>query len=469
MKRLDLAENGEGEPPMPVVTTRIIAPGELQHRDCLEVDFGDTSLSGARLDDVEWQHVDRVSDIRFSSLASPRADSSLPPISKTSSHVTGGLRLEPSTPKKLVHSLRLSKSQNSLTKLKSSESGDFGFLRNNAFFDQHVEKHATHTPTARVEVREPGKSNEGSNVRTFTKSPAYQQKLMPWESARLSPVISADNINNRVIKFLAADNKLHSVPASRSKLKTSVPSRAMYPSASQNTMTSSHSTARLLASKSHERLNPAFSHSPVPRISPFPKAYPTKSRNIVRTREFKQFGPQAKSTEKGVSIRRKIEQYRKKCDEQYTDTLKRLKLEGDHDSKPSHSRPTALPFSGIDFTKILEERIHEHVADDDGVSQREKLKQASRSMVSEYATNARIEKRSLVTSSIFESRPVSRATWKTWRDVNESDAYNDVAQYIRDNDLMDAERERWITTWLEDVQSAMKNMEAESEMNLMDS
>ncbi|KAK6960431.1 hypothetical protein BgiMline_035638, partial [Biomphalaria glabrata] len=53
MKRLDLAENGEGEPPMPVVTTRIIAPGELQHRDCLEVDFGDTSLSGARLDDVE--------------------------------------------------------------------------------------------------------------------------------------------------------------------------------------------------------------------------------------------------------------------------------------------------------------------------------------------------------------------------------------------------------------------------------
>ncbi|XP_013418003.1 uncharacterized protein LOC106179050 [Lingula anatina] len=48
----------------------------------------------------------------------------------------------------------------------------------------------------------------------------------------------------------------------------------------------------------------------------------------------------------------------------------------------------------------------------------------------------------------------SAGTWRTWRDVNESDAYNDVKKYIIDNDLMNAEKEQWISSWVNSVDVA---------------
>lgn len=42
-------------------------------------------------------------------------------------------------------------------------------------------------------------------------------------------------------------------------------------------------------------------------------------------------------------------------------------------------------------------------------------------------------------------------TWKTWRGVNESYAYNDVKKYIEDNELMTDEKEDWIQKWVDTV------------------
>lgn len=51
-------------------------------------------------------------------------------------------------------------------------------------------------------------------------------------------------------------------------------------------------------------------------------------------------------------------------------------------------------------------------------------------------------------------REFSAKTWKTWRNVNESDAYMDVKQYIEDNDLMSAEKSSRIYEWMESVDPA---------------
>ncbi len=42
-------------------------------------------------------------------------------------------------------------------------------------------------------------------------------------------------------------------------------------------------------------------------------------------------------------------------------------------------------------------------------------------------------------------------TWKTWRNVNESYAYTNVARYIELNELMPEDKEKRIKEWIEDV------------------
>ena len=49
-------------------------------------------------------------------------------------------------------------------------------------------------------------------------------------------------------------------------------------------------------------------------------------------------------------------------------------------------------------------------------------------------------------------RQVSAKTWKTWRNVDESDAYDNVEKYIEENELMSPEKSARISRWIEQVQ-----------------
>lgn len=54
----------------------------------------------------------------------------------------------------------------------------------------------------------------------------------------------------------------------------------------------------------------------------------------------------------------------------------------------------------------------------------------------------------------FLRRQPSAKTWRTWRRVDESDAYSDVAAYIADNELMSPEKNARIARWIADVGSS---------------
>ncbi|KAH9496631.1 hypothetical protein Btru_009882 [Bulinus truncatus] len=407
------------------------------------------------LADLAWQHVTRSPDTRYSSLGSPPlADSSLPPISKMSFHSSGNQHSEPSTPSRFMISLGLSKSQNSLTRLSSNESGES--VGNSQIRQRRQpDKVAGHNTISSPNVKSPqvgGRyTTNGRAVADVTVNPLAKP---PWESARSSPVISADNINNRIIKFLAADNTLRSSPSRRNKLMT-FPDNALLTKSMAGARRTSHSPIMPTASTPQDKLTRALSHSPAPKNLPLVKIFQPKIKNRVFFKDNGHHVSKQKSAERSVSIRRKIEQYRKKYDEQYTDKLKRLKLDGDHENGYNGTIPSTL--SGIDFTQILEARIHQNVTDDEKMSHIERQQHVAGSKNGSGLTNGKKENRVLMTSSVL--RPTSGASWRTWRDVNESDAYNDVTKYIRDNDLMDAERERWIQSWLRDVQTAMLNMD----------
>ena len=49
------------------------------------------------------------------------------------------------------------------------------------------------------------------------------------------------------------------------------------------------------------------------------------------------------------------------------------------------------------------------------------------------------------------ARKQSAKSWKTWRNVNESYAYDDVKKYIAENELMDKEKLKWIKGWVKGV------------------
>ena len=47
-------------------------------------------------------------------------------------------------------------------------------------------------------------------------------------------------------------------------------------------------------------------------------------------------------------------------------------------------------------------------------------------------------------------------TWQTWRDINESDAYNNVQSYIEKNDLLNDDKRTVIRNWIDSVQCSTK-------------
>lgn len=156
------------------------------------------------------------------------------------------------------------------------------------------------------------------------------------------------------------------------------------------------------------------------------------------------------------SIRKKIEQFRKWHEEQYREKIKKLKQEVDHQYDIEQNkliRQVAglreTPTSKNDKSVTID---HEMVDRGSSPKSHEKMDE------DKEAINA------LSVTTDTKPRTESARTWKTWRHVNDSYAYNDVKKYIKDNELMDPEKEMWIKKWIMEVNKAMKESKFQEDL-----
>ncbi|CAL1547282.1 unnamed protein product [Lymnaea stagnalis] len=253
-----------------------------------------------------------------------------------------------------------------------------------------------------------------------------RSKRSEWN--RSFPDLSKHKPKQKVMKFLAEDNSVHLSP-----------------------------------SRDRIRISP-----PLGRVTPHCQLKETRSPAVKN-------GEKMKSFAEPFSIRSKIEQFRKWHEDQFMEKLTRLKLETGSGNGFHEPTPNSLPHSGTEITKIIETSCVESgpkatpVGDDIESSQHISLTDTQNPLADtpmgdgvfgsvvdrDIYTNLEND----ATSDQHPVRPVTSVTWKTWRDVNVSDAYCNVDKYIRDNDLMDEEREQWIRVWITNVQSAMAQME----------
>lgn len=148
------------------------------------------------------------------------------------------------------------------------------------------------------------------------------------------------------------------------------------------------------------------------------------------------------------SIRKKIEQFRRWHEEQYREKIKKLKQEVDHQyDVEQHKFARQIvglretPTSKNDHSVTIEHEIVERVCSPKSQEKMEEDKETTNALSATTDTKPRTE---------------SARTWKTWRHVNDSYAYNDVKKYIKDNELMDPEKEMWIKKWIIEVNKAMR-------------
>lgn len=168
----------------------------------------------------------------------------------------------------------------------------------------------------------------------------------------------------------------------------------------------------------------------------------------------------SKATEEPFSVRRKIEQYRRWHEEQYLQKLKRLKQDTDSENDTPKTDVNGNKEIGkkpeIDLAKILEEKslavtvkpVRNKQSGDENNNNSDAIETT---VISDITPHKR------------SRRQKSGCTWKTWRDVNESDAYSDVKKYIEDNELMNSEKESWIKAWICEVERALCTTDSHSE------
>ncbi|GFO10256.1 hypothetical protein PoB_003676100 [Plakobranchus ocellatus] len=205
--------------------------------------------------------------------------------------------------------------------------------------------------------------------------------------------------------------------------------------------------------------------------------------------------PKIYPPEEPFSIRKKIEQFRKWHEEQYIDKLKRFESDvvgggAGRESSPGGVRTGNLQNASnglVDYAKVLEGKIaagnSENVNYGDFVAVSVEIgglagkAEPQKTYLQHFGRDPETCNRKHAVTTIVsrdgpervteppQARPISAATWKTWRDVNTSDAYKDVKKYIRDNDLMDEEREAWIKSWIADVEQAMGDVGDQSPLS----
>lgn len=164
--------------------------------------------------------------------------------------------------------------------------------------------------------------------------------------------------------------------------------------------------------------------------------------------------PKLSHEEEHFSIRRKIEQFRKWHEEQYTEKLKSLKVEAEKEKQEADPKPRPLvqPVE-IDFAKILEENMKHKKQEKKDAKKGGRRRDSNGNPVSHAAADEHPE--DACSHKNRSARCKSSTTWRTWRDVNESYAYDDVTKYIEENELLPPDRVEWIHSWLGDVHEAL--------------
>ena len=153
--------------------------------------------------------------------------------------------------------------------------------------------------------------------------------------------------------------------------------------------------------------------------------------------------------DEAFSIRKKIEQFRKWHEEQYRDKIKKLKQEVDHQFEAEH-------------TKVIRNvpAVRDTPTSKNDVSMRGEMEKTS--VVSHEKMEQEEKATPILSNETSKARTSSARTWRTWRNVNDSYAYNDVRKYIEENELMDEEKADWIKKWVIEVNRAMKDVVHES-------
>ena len=157
------------------------------------------------------------------------------------------------------------------------------------------------------------------------------------------------------------------------------------------------------------------------------------------------------------SIRKKIEQFRRWHEEQYREKIKKLKQEVDHQFDVEHHK-LARQVAGVRETPTSK-NDHSVTIDHDQENDRTSSPKSQEKM-----DEGKDPVNGLSATTDTKPRTESARTWKTWRQVNESYAYNDVKKYIKDNELMDPEKEMWIKKWIIEVNKAMRDAKFKEEI-----
>ena len=157
-----------------------------------------------------------------------------------------------------------------------------------------------------------------------------------------------------------------------------------------------------------------------------------------------------------VSVRTKLEQFRQWHEKQYKEKLARLKAEAD---TPKTDKSKLIKWNSMDeldcALKIKNVSIE--------FTSREPVGNGILPFIN--IPDEPIKLCKVVTNGVKRSpsppakvphellhRTSSSITWRTWRDVNESDAYSSVDKYILDNELMSDEKRKHIEEWVLDVE-----------------
>lgn len=198
----------------------------------------------------------------------------------------------------------------------------------------------------------------------------------------------------------------------------------------------------------HGRKSNSFNEHDLDRADMKELAIQSNQMGLYKRAERKQREQSRGKGDESFSIRKKIEQFRRWHEEQYKEKIKKLKQEVDNQFEAEHNRisrqvgvfretPTSKNEMSvtIENEKVPSEQSHEKMDED------------------KHTPNPL----SMTNDSTSKPRSASARTWKTWRNVNDSYAYNDVHKYIKENELMDDEKSLWIKKWVLEVNKAMKD------------
>lgn len=131
-------------------------------------------------------------------------------------------------------------------------------------------------------------------------------------------------------------------------------------------------------------------------------------------------------TDESFSIRKKIEQFRKWHEEQYREKIKKLKQEVDHQFEAEHSKMNRQ-VGNVRETPTSKTQSINVDSDKNEKAPSEKATSSDRMEEDKVTPN------NSTGNDTSKPRNESARTWRTWRNVNESYAYNDVNKYIQED------------------------------------